>query len=268
MSLGAYMLGALDAEEAVLVEAHLVTCPDCRDEFDELSGLTSMLARVSEQDIDQAATPPHAVLDRLIAASAKRHRMNRLVFSLAASLIAVVLGGTAWLAFGDSQHRDFSVASAPVPSSASGDAARRSTAQQDQSSKALAATPGRSPAIENAPATPAPSPSTAASAAAVSLSRTSGSVRVQLGLFPREAGTRIEVAMSGVPDGTSCRVTAIGTDGTRSPAGSWTVDFDEYHYHGSPARFTTHTELSLNRIGAFDIRTSKGKRIIWIPYEH
>ncbi|MCW2882249.1 MAG: putative transrane anti-sigma factor [Sphaerisporangium sp.] len=254
MSLGAYVLGALEAEEAVLVEAHLATCPDCRAELDELSGLTAVLARVSEEDIEQAASPPHAVLDRLIAASAKRHRVNRLVFGLAASLVAVVLGGTAWLAVGRSTESGMSAASAPAAGSALPNSARGSA---DQRSDGLAATPGPSAMLKDAPVT---------SASAVALTGRNGQVRADLSLIPGGEGTTVEIRLSGVPSGTSCRVTAVGADGTESPAGSWTVDAADYR--GGPAKFTGHTELTMDGIRRFDIRASTGKRLLSIPYDH
>lgn len=100
LALGAYVLGALDDEEIADVEAHLDTCSSCRAELAELSGLPAVLDRVSEQDIAQAATPPRAVLERLIAASARRGRRRRrtqAMLALAASVVVAALGGTAWL---------------------------------------------------------------------------------------------------------------------------------------------------------------------------
>ena len=268
MSLGVYALGALDAEETALVESHLATCPDCRAELAELTGLTALLGRVSEEDIAQAASPPEAVLDRLIAASARRHKINRLVFGLAASLVAAVLGGMAWLALGPSRGHGTETALAPAVTDARGGSeaapqARAKAKAMDDGAQTFSA---RSPMIGDAPATPAP---VASQVPRVELTGAGpgGRVRARLILTPRgEAGTSVDVALSGVPDGTSCRVTAIGTDGTRSPAGSWTVDHAEYGK--GPARFQANTELTLDRIGGFEVRTAKGERIVWIPYEH
>ncbi len=57
ISLGVYVLGAIDPAERALVDAHLATCRDCRDELAGLAGLPALLARVStEEAIALAAT--------------------------------------------------------------------------------------------------------------------------------------------------------------------------------------------------------------------
>ncbi|WP_432929475.1 zf-HC2 domain-containing protein [Microbispora sp. CA-135349] len=125
ISLGAHVLGALDAEETAEVEAHLETCAACREELDELSGLPPLLALVSAEDIERAAAPPRAVLDGVVAdvaggsaggsiggstggsaggstagpavTPAGRGRRSRVLLALAASVVVAAVGGTAWL---------------------------------------------------------------------------------------------------------------------------------------------------------------------------
>ncbi|TKK90861.1 hypothetical protein FDA94_03615 [Herbidospora galbida] len=96
ISLGVYALGALDARETAMVEAHLDTCDECTAELAELSGLPPMLARVSAADVEHAAAPPRAVLDRLLADSARRRRRGRItrtMLGLAAGVAIVGWGG-------------------------------------------------------------------------------------------------------------------------------------------------------------------------------
>lgn len=50
ISLGVYVLGAIDPAERALVDAHLATCRDCRDELAGLAGLPALLARVSAEE--------------------------------------------------------------------------------------------------------------------------------------------------------------------------------------------------------------------------
>jgi Putative zinc-finger len=50
ISLGVYVLGAIDPAERAMVEAHLETCQACRDELDGLAGLPAMLAMVSTEE--------------------------------------------------------------------------------------------------------------------------------------------------------------------------------------------------------------------------
>ena len=45
LSLGVYVLGAIDPAERSLVDSHLASCRDCRDELAGLAGLPALLAR-------------------------------------------------------------------------------------------------------------------------------------------------------------------------------------------------------------------------------
>ena len=52
-SLGVYVLGAIDPAERALVDAHLLTCRECRDELAGLAGLPALLARVNPDEISR-----------------------------------------------------------------------------------------------------------------------------------------------------------------------------------------------------------------------
>ncbi|MDH2426952.1 zf-HC2 domain-containing protein [Sphaerisporangium sp. TRM90804] len=273
MSLGAHLMGALDAEESAQVEAHLAGCEACRAEYAELGGLTALLARVSEADIEQAASPPQAVLGRMIAASARRRRMNRLFLGLAASAAAVVVGGTAWLAGGTAPQSAQSAQSADAPaapllaerdgaapaasSSARAAASTPPSGHRDATGDTLMAEPEQRAPFAR---TPEPSPLLKAErAGTVVLKAAEDGVRATVTMIAGGEGTTVRIALTGVATGTSCRVTAVGSDGTKAPAGSWTVDL------GGPATFTGHTELPLDGIVGFDIRSSAGDRLLWVP---
>src|SRR5579859_3891639 len=53
LSLGVYVLGAIDPAERALTDAHLATCQDCRDELAGLAGLPALLARVNPDEISR-----------------------------------------------------------------------------------------------------------------------------------------------------------------------------------------------------------------------
>ncbi|GII85312.1 hypothetical protein Ssi03_33020 [Sphaerisporangium siamense] len=247
MSLGAYTVGALDADEAARVETHLATCPECQAEFEELNGLTALLGRVSEGDIEQVASPPRAVLDRLVAASARRHRVNRILMSAAAAVGVVVVGGAAWLALGEGDHGTTSAARPAVSSPAGGSGF---APKQNQDSPTGTG--------EAAPASPGP---LMATDAPLVLKGDRKGIRAEVTLIPGGAGTTVHITITGVPKGTPCRVVAVGPDGVESPAGSWTVDDPEYRVKG-PANFTGHTDLTMERIRAFEFRTSDGELLV------
>ena len=52
-SLGVYVLGAIDPVERGLVDAHLETCQECRDELAGLAGLPALLARLSPDEVSR-----------------------------------------------------------------------------------------------------------------------------------------------------------------------------------------------------------------------
>src|ERR1700727_1290710 len=54
-ALGVYVLGAIDPAERSKVDAHLSTCPDCREELAGLAGLPALLRRVPVGEAQQLA---------------------------------------------------------------------------------------------------------------------------------------------------------------------------------------------------------------------
>jgi hypothetical protein len=78
-ALGGYALGALTPEEAHAVEGHLVDCPACQAELDELVGVRGMLEH----------TPPDAFVSRL---SRRRPTLRIGLVAAAAALLALALG--------------------------------------------------------------------------------------------------------------------------------------------------------------------------------
>lgn len=62
---GAYVLGALDVEEAAAFEAHLARCPGCHEAVDDVAHLPGLLAAVPP---DGLADPPPSVLTGVLAA--------------------------------------------------------------------------------------------------------------------------------------------------------------------------------------------------------
>jgi hypothetical protein len=198
VSLGVYVLGAIDPAERALVEAHLATCRDCRDELAGLAALPALLARVSAEEAAALAAgdgpppvgragggeaPPElvaTVLD-LTAARRRRRRWRDAGIGVAAALIiaAGVFGG---LRLGGSP--------APAPAAA-------------------ANYPGQ-------PNGPWQTVTTSASGMSASVEYRS------MGW-----GTDLAVKVSGIPVGTSCQLWVIGPGGSRTLAGGWVTDDHE-----------------------------------------
>lgn len=96
LSLGAYVLGALDPSERSKVDAHLATCIGCREELASFAGLPGLLGRVSIAEVQVAPEPPSPeLLQRLLAAVARERRHDRRVRWLAVSAAAVVVAAAA-----------------------------------------------------------------------------------------------------------------------------------------------------------------------------
>ena len=57
-TIGAFVLGALDAAERRTTEQHLETCPTCRDTLLQFAGLPGLLHSVPLEDLDAAPVEP------------------------------------------------------------------------------------------------------------------------------------------------------------------------------------------------------------------
>jgi hypothetical protein len=93
LSLGAYVLGALDPADRSRVDAHLAGCADCRDELASFAGLPGLLGRVSRSEVEsEPADPGPQLLERLLGAAAaeRRHDRRRRLLTLVAAGVIVL----------------------------------------------------------------------------------------------------------------------------------------------------------------------------------
>ncbi|WP_066368711.1 anti-sigma factor family protein [Herbidospora mongoliensis] len=303
ISLGVYVLGALDARETAMVEAHLDTCDECQAELAELSGLPPMLDRVSAADVEFAATPPRAVLDRLLADSAKRHRRGRItrtMLGLAATVAIVTWGGatllnsagpemtastaagaapeaaTAGSSAAQAPTHGFGEADAPAPESAQSDVAGTGPMEiKVDPSEEPAAARTRVPQASKAPeaATSPPADATQPSEPAiakmvteepVTVKGSRGKVTLQLDLTPGEGGTEVLATMTGVPVDTKSELFAISRQGPQTSVASWDVKAGGAYEDGT-ASFRGSTMLPISEIARFELRAANGTGLITIP---
>jgi anti-sigma factor RsiW len=119
LSLGAYVLGALDPAERCAVQTHLDGCPVCRDELAEFAGLPGLLSHLTADEVEAGApAASSALLDRLLAAVAAERRRTVRARWLTAVAAAVVLGVGALAGVtltGGGGQRPVAVASATDP---------------------------------------------------------------------------------------------------------------------------------------------------------
>jgi Putative zinc-finger len=109
LSLGVYVLGAIDPAERALVDAHLVTCRECQDELADLAGLPALLARINPDEISRicpddtvrASVPavaadepaPGELIGTVLDLAQARRRRGRWRVAAAAAAVAVIAGG-------------------------------------------------------------------------------------------------------------------------------------------------------------------------------
>ncbi|WP_422934299.1 anti-sigma factor family protein [Sinomonas sp. P47F7] len=216
LSLGAYLLGGLDADEARAVEEHLAACPECRAEIEELEVLPAMLdvvpaARAEELIEAPLAATAEPVPGLLLSKVSARRRTLRLRWAgaLAGAAAASLAGG---LALG------------PVIAPALG---------------------------REAPPTSAPSTTpttTAPPAATYSLNSPEGA-HVDLALVRKGWGTELDLVCRGMPDGGVYSVWVVAADGTQEKAASWSST----GYEGRAA-LTGATSYQLAAIRTVEIR--------------
>jgi Putative zinc-finger len=227
ISLGVYVLGAIEPAERALVDAHLATCRDCRDELAGLAGLPALLARVATEEAialaaadgppasaPGAAEPPRELLATVLdltAARRRRRRFREAAIGLVAALIiaAGVFGGLT-----------MSAGTAPLASVAGG----------------------------TNPGSPAGPWQTAAGH--------SGAMQATISYRSMGWGTQLETAVSGVPVGTRCQLWVTDSAGHQVAAGDWMTDGSEgiVWYPGSAA-------LSADDITSFEVTVGSGRAI-------
>jgi Putative zinc-finger len=201
LSLGVYVLGAIDPAERAQVDSHLAGCRDCRDELAGLAGIPALLSRVGAEEAfalaeragppatlatvgQGAAEPPRELLATVIDLTSARRRRRRwrdASLGVAAALV-IAVGVFGGLRLGSS----------PPPAS-----------------EASAQFPG-----------PAVGPWQTVSGQSQGMTAT-------VMYRPMGWGTQLAAKVSGIPVGTKCQMWAIGTRGTRTLVGSWDTDTRE-----------------------------------------
>jgi anti-sigma factor RsiW len=203
-SLGVYVLGAIDPAERALVDVHLVTCRDCRDELAGLAGLPALLARVNPDEVSRICAddtvragthagaddqPPDELIGTVLDLAEARRRRTRWRFVTAAAAVAAIAGG---LYGGLSSMTTTRTVAVPVSSGG----AHWETVE-----------------------------------ATNSVTGASGSVA-----YSEETwGDAFAVLVDHIPSGTTCQLWVVHPDGTRTQVAAWTTAKDEGQvwYNGS-----------------------------------
>jgi hypothetical protein len=210
LSLGVYVLGAIDPAERALVDAHLVTCEECRDELAGLAGLPALLARVNPDEISRICPddtvgsgvpaaigagaedrPPGELIGTVLDLAEARRRRSRWRLAAAAAAVVAIAGG---LGGGLSSISTTKVIKVPL------------------------------------------SPGTSQWETVQAVSKISGA-SASVAYAHEQWGDAYAVLVDHIPVGTTCELWIVHPDGTRTLAGSWTTAPDEgkVWYSGSTA---------------------------------
>jgi predicted anti-sigma-YlaC factor YlaD len=193
-SLGVYVLGAIDPAERGLVDAHLGTCRDCRDELAGLAGLPALLARVNPDEISRIRAddtvrpmasdgPPEELLGTVLGLAEARRRRNRWRYLSAAAAVAAIAGGLF---------------------------AGLSSATSTTITKTVAIGAPGTGTWESVNGTNHATGATATVAYAQQL-----------------WGNAFQVLVDHIPQGTTCELWVVHPDGTRTQVAAWTTSRDE-----------------------------------------
>ena len=212
-ALGVYVLGAIDPAERSVVDAHLSTCPECREELAGLAGLPALLHRIpvgeaqqlADDDVDElpGAEMPSEEMLRSLLARTTRARQARLWRGLAAAAAVVLVAGVAGAAGWSATHH--------------GD--------EDAGSSAVAAH------FTSATAT---NPAT--------------HVAATVRYAAQDWGTVLDTTVKNVPTGARCQLVVTDSSGHRMVVGGWTTTYDEagVWYPGS-------APVALDSVRSFEI---------------
>ena len=217
-SLGVYVLGAIDPAERSLVDVHLVTCRDCRDELAGLAGLPALLARVNPDEISRIRAddtvrtaravsddqPPGELIGTVLDLAAARRRRTRWRFMAAAAAVVAIAGGL----FGGLSSIT-TTRTVAIPVSPGG-------TQWDT--------------VETASA----------------LTGASASVAYSHELW----GDAFEVLVDHIPVGTTCQLWVVHPNGTRTQVAAWTTASDEGRVWYSGSMPSTSEPISKFQITA------------------
>lgn len=225
-SLGVYVLGAIDPAERTLVDLHLSSCPDCREELAGLASLPALLRRVpvaearqvaEEGEGDRPGAQPSELMLRSLLARTKSVRRARRWRGLAAAAAVVLVAGLGGAAGWAALHG---------PGDVSGTG---------------------------------PGTSAAAHFTSVSARNPQTGVAATIRYAGKDWGTVLDTQVRHVPQGARCQLVVTDAAGRSVVVGSWTASYDE-----STTWYPGATSVALASVRSFAI-TSGGKVLISVP---
>jgi putative zinc finger protein len=197
-----YVLGSIDPVERGLVDAHLETCQECRDELAGLAGLPALLARLDPDEVSRISAddpghafaddrPPAELIGTVLDMARARRRRERWRYVSAAAAVVVLAGGL----FGGIRSATSTTQKVFVPTGSEDSWERVAATNQATGVSATVAYSGE------------------------------------------KWGHAFEVLVDRIPTGTTCQLMVVHPNGTRTQVAAWTTAGDEGNvwYAGSMA---------------------------------
>lgn len=232
-ALGVYVLGAIDPAERSVVDAHLSTCPECREELAGLAGLPALLRRIpvgeaqqlADDDVDELPgaglpgpeVPSAEMLPSLLgrATQARQARRWRGLAAAAAVVLVAGIGGAAgWSAVHHAQE--------------SGEDSGSSSAMPANFTSVSATDP---------------------------VTHVAATVRYAA----KDWGTMLDTKVKNVPAGDRCQLLVTDSSGHTTVVGSWTTSYDE-----SSVWYPGSSGVTLDSVRSFEVM-SQGKVLVRVP---
>lgn len=250
ISLGVYVLGAIDPAERTLVDSHLKTCRECRDELAGLAGLPALLSRVSTEEAMALAVSPdetpgegetsEAAETGEAAETAETVKTVKTVKTAKSEeppreLLATVLDLTA----ARRRRRRLTrigtgvAAALIVAAGVFGGLAASSAAPPANQGVNFAGPP-------NGPWH--------------SATTTSGGMTATVSWRSMGWGTQLQAVTDGIPMGTLCQLYVLGPGGSRTLAGSWVTD-----NHEGSVWYPASAGVASGGVHGFEVTVGKGK---------
>jgi anti-sigma factor RsiW len=227
-ALGVYVLGAIDPAERSMVDAHLSTCPECREELAGLAGLPALLRRIPVGEAQQLADDPD---DRSGAGLPGPEVPSEEMLQSLLSRTAQVRQARRW--------RGLAAAAAVVLVAGIGGAAGWSAVHH-------AAESGSDSAV-------------AASFTSVSATSPVTHVGATVRYAAKSWGTVLDTQVNDVPAGDQCQLLVTDSSGHTTVVGSWTTTYEEQGvwYPGSSG-------VTQDSVRSFEVM-SQGKVLVRVP---
>ncbi|WP_377269312.1 zf-HC2 domain-containing protein [Peterkaempfera sp. SMS 1(5)a] len=248
MSLGAYLLGALDGGERTALERHLAGCPRCREELVQLAPLPGLLRHTPFEELPETAVAAEEVPRAGVATRTVPPPEPAAPPGPGPARAAGRGASPPWAEMPPPQ-----AVVTPVSHRRGGRTGRLLTAASMgvaacATAVALGVTHGGGPAAQPVAATLAAADSTTHVAATA-------------GLVRKAWGTQVELKLNGLPQDIRCSMVVHTRDGRTETGGTWSSG------EASTATVPAATSARPEDISSIDIMSDSGRRLVELTPE-